>query len=75
MNRNNIDIITRVVDELSRSESYSSLFHQHVDGTPLPSAVELAEIIELTRSILFPGYFGNSTVNSSTIGYHIGVNV
>ena len=26
-------------------------------------------------SILFPGYYGNSTINSRTINYHIGVNI
>ncbi|MEG1685446.1 MAG: serine acetyltransferase [Bacteroides sp.] len=67
-------ILTQAVDELSESESYKGLFHQQRDGEPLPSAKILYEIIELTRSILFPGYFGNSTVNSRTIKYHIGVN-
>ena len=56
-------------------ESYKGLFHQHKDGEPLPSAKVLYEIIELSRSILFPGYYGNSTINSRTINYHIGVNV
>lgn len=68
-------ILTQAVDELSASESCKGLFHQHKDGEPLPSASALYEIIELTRSILFPGYFGNSTVNSRTIKYHIGVDV
>lgn len=68
-------ILTQAVDELSDSKSYKGLFHQHRDGDPLPSASALREIIELARSILFPGYFGNSTVNSRTIKYHIGVNV
>ena len=68
-------ILTQAVDELSDSESYKGLFHQHRDGDPLPSASALREIIELARSILFPGYFGNSTVNSRTIKYHIGVDV
>ena len=68
-------ILTQAVDELSDSESYKGLFHQHKDGDPLPSASALREIIELSRSILFPGYFGNSTVNSRTVKYHIGVNV
>ena len=45
------------------------------DGEPLPSAKVLYEIIELSRSILFPGYYGNSTINSRTINYHIGVNI
>lgn len=49
--------------------------HQHKDGEPLPSAKILQDIIELSRAILFPGYFGNSTVNSRTISYHIGVNI
>lgn len=68
-------ILTQAVDELSDSKSYNGLFHQHRDGDPLPSASALHEIIGLTRSILFPGYFGNSTVNSRTIKYHIGVAV
>lgn len=68
-------ILTQAVDELSESTSYQGLFHQHKDGDPLPSAKILCKIIELTRSILFPGYYGNSTVNSRTINYHIGVNI
>jgi len=35
----------------------------------------LEEIVELSRTILFPGYFGKSSVNMRTIRYHIGVNV
>lgn len=68
-------ILTQAVDELSESESYQGLFHQHKDGEPLPSARALCDVIELARSILFPGYFGNSTINSRTINYHIGVNI
>ncbi|WP_321478759.1 serine acetyltransferase [uncultured Bacteroides sp.] len=68
-------ILTQTVDELSDSESYKGLFHLHKDGEPLPSAKVLYDIIELTRSILFPGYYGNSTVNSRTVNYHIGVNI
>jgi serine O-acetyltransferase len=67
-------ILTQVVDELSESESYRGLFHQHRDGDPLPSAKALRKMIDLARSILFPGYYGNSTVNSRTLNYHIGVN-
>lgn len=66
-------ILTQAVDELSDSKSYKGLFHQHRDGDPLPSASALLDMIELSRSILFPGFFGDSTVNSRTIKYHIGV--
>ena len=68
-------ILTQAVDELSDSQSYKGLFHQHKDGDPLPSAKSLYKIVELARSILFPGYYGNSSVNISTIKYHIGVRV
>lgn len=68
-------ILTQAVDELSDSQSYKGLIHQHKDGIPLPSAKSLLGIVDLARSIIFPGYFGNSTVNSHTINYHIGVNV
>ena len=51
------------------------MFHQYKDGDPLPSGKSLRRIVELSREILFPGYFGNSTVHRRTINYHIGVNV
>ena len=35
----------------------------------------LEEIVQLARSILFPGYYGNSSVNMQTIRYRIGVDV
>ena len=41
----------------------------------MPSAKELEEIIGLSRSILFPGFYGRSSVNFETIKYQIGVNV
>ena len=73
--KNLTHILTQAVDELAESCSYKGLFHQHRDGDPLPSAKALQEIIELSRSILFPGYYGNSTVNSQTLKYHLGVNI
>lgn len=67
------DILTQTVDELSEPESYKDLYHEHRDGTPLPSASTLKEIMNLVRSIIFPGYYGNSFVNTTTLKYHIGV--
>ena len=64
-----------VVSELSQTSSLKGLFRRHRKGCPLPSGKALGEIIELSRSILFPGYYGNPTVNALTISYHIGVNV
>ncbi len=66
--------LTQTVGKLSDAESLKGLFHQHQEGNPLPSGKALEEIVELARAILFPGYFGKSSVNAHTIHYHIGVN-
>ena len=67
--------LIQTVDELSEPEALQGIFHEHRDGDPLPSAKELEEIIELSRSILFPGFYGKSSVNIETIKYQIGVNM
>lgn len=63
------------ISSLSRPDSLTGLFHQHNDCNPLPSASALKEIVQLARSIIFPGYYGKSSVNINTITYHIGVEV
>lgn len=64
-----------VVDKLSEYDSFKSVYHENRDGEPFPSGVALKQIVDLCRSILFPGYFGNPMVDRQTIKYHIGVNV
>ncbi len=68
-------ILTKTVDELSAPQSLKGLFHQHREGFPLPSSRVVEEIVDLSRTIIFPGYFGHSSVNTRTIRYHIGVGV
>lgn len=67
--------LTSTVDKLSDPKSFKGLFHPHRDGNPLPSGKVLEEIVALSRAILFPGYYGNSSVNIQTLHYHIGVGV
>ena len=64
-----------VVDKLSEYDSFKSVYHENRDGEPFPSGLALRQIVDLCRSILFPGYFGNPMVDRRTIKYHIGVNV
>ena len=68
-------ILTQTVTQLSADESLKGLFHQHQEGNPLPSNDVLSEIIQLARGILFPGYYGQSSVNRRTLPYHIGVDI
>ncbi|MGL5958157.1 MAG: serine O-acetyltransferase [Phocaeicola sp.] len=72
---NHTELLAKVVNDLSTGLSGEGLFHPHRAGIPLPSALLLKEVVDLARSVIFPGYFGNSTVSSYTLGYHIGVNV
>ncbi len=65
--------LLETVKALSDKEALQGLCHQHREEMPLPSGKALEEIIELSRSVLFPGYFGNSSINMNTIQYHIGV--
>ncbi|HSH20510.1 MAG TPA: serine O-acetyltransferase EpsC, partial [Draconibacterium sp.] len=44
-------------------------------GEPLPSIVKLSKIIDLVREILFPGYFGNTSLRSNTTQHYMGVYV
>lgn len=67
--------LATTVDKLSNPQSFKGLFHPHRDGNPLPSGKILEEIVMLLRVILFPGYYGNSSVNIHTLHYHIGVDV
>lgn len=69
------EILTRAVDQLSDPASLKGLFHQHQDGNPLPSGKVLEEIVDLSRAIIFPGYYGKSKINKHTIRYHIGMAV
>ena len=67
--------LTQVVSELTTPQGTDAPLCHHADGHPLPSLGMLSEIVELCRSILFPGYFGHSGIDDHTIAYHMGVNV
>lgn len=68
-------LLKQTVEELSDTAKMKGLFHQHRHGDPLPSAAALEEIISLCRAVLFPGYYGKSTLNAVTVRYHIGMEV
>lgn len=68
-------LLQQTIAELSESSSLHGLFHECHDGEPLPSGAVLSEIVDLCRSILFPGFFGKSNISTPTLPYHIGVNV
>lgn len=68
-------ILLDTIKKLSDIESFRDVCHQQSHDHPMPSVDVLNEIVQLIRSILFPGYFGNASVNSKSMLFHIGVNV
>ena len=69
------ELMKQTVDRLSEPSAMYGLFYEMDDGDPLPSASALAEIVDLCRAILFPGFYGKSTLSSKTVPYHIGVSM
>lgn len=70
-------LFARAVEELSDCTDMEKkgFFHEYRDSDPIPSGKVLEEIVELSRAIFFPGYYGKSCINRNTLKYNIGVNV
>lgn len=65
-------------DLVKRLSDYDTLRKvYHISGAELsyPSSAALREIVDITRSIIFPGYFGSPSFDLQTLSYHIGVNI
>lgn len=41
----------------------------------MPSSEVLQKIIDLARGIIFPGYYGQSCIDTNTLKYHLGVDI
>ncbi|WP_321285382.1 serine O-acetyltransferase EpsC [uncultured Sunxiuqinia sp.] len=72
---NILERINKTVDQLSEPQSYDQVCHEHRLGEPLPSTEKLAQIVNMLREILFPGYFGNTSLRPNTIKHYMGVYV
>lgn len=61
------------VEQLSNQKSLNLVCHEHRIGEPLPSIEKLSQIVRIIREIIFPGYFGNTSLRSDTTRHYIGV--
>lgn len=69
----NEDKMKQIVSELSNEQTLGQMCHKRLCGEPLPSQPAIKTIVELCRTILFPGYFGSDDVNTYNIEYLIGL--
>lgn len=67
--------LLETIKKLSQLEGFKDVCHEQLENNSMPSTDVLHEIVQLARSILFPGFFGDAAVNAQTMFYHIGVNV
>ena len=73
--RNDDSRMTALVERLTKNSALNKLYHEHRDGYPLPSSKVLADIVEIMRSIVFPGYFGKSNIILHSLEYPIGASL
>jgi len=71
---NNPSKIAQTIEALSKSESFNMIYFPN-HGKPMPSVDRLREVVQILRRILFPGYFGDSTLSAETVNYYLGVNL
>ena len=65
------DKVPKVVTELLSSWSTKECY-EHISPVSIPSQVEIIEIVEQTRRILFPGFFSHTKLHASNLEYYIG---
>lgn len=67
--------LINTIERLSDPATYDVVCHEHRLGEPLPSIANLQKIIDMVREILFPGYFGSTSLRPNTTRHYMGVYV
>lgn len=68
-------ILRDTVGKMQTGSALRTLYHEHRDGMPLPSGKVLEDITLLMREIVFPGYFGKSTINLNSLSFPLGAKI
>jgi len=66
--------INKIVGELTDIHN-PNYRHIPMYNKQLPSVQTLKEFIDVSREIIFPGYFGNPAITENSVQYHEGVNI
>lgn len=67
--------LNETVQKLADSKTYDMVCHEHRLGEPLPNTEKLAKFVNMVRELIFPGYFGNTSLRPNTISHYMGVYV
>jgi serine O-acetyltransferase len=69
------NLLQESVDRLSESNSFCNVCYRHLSGEPMPSVERMKIFVNKVREVIFPGYFGNTTLDPVAIKYYMGVYV
>jgi len=64
--------IDQVVNQLCREDNLKNMVHFGRCDMCMPSVEILSQIMELIRSVIFPGFFGESDISPDNIKYYTG---
>ncbi len=64
---------SEVVNTLSDPQTLTSISNRYPDNVPMPSSEILKNMVDKLREVIFPGFFGETTTNTSHLSYYIGV--
>jgi serine O-acetyltransferase len=65
-------IMDKVIKDLCRPDSYREVYYSPEHGQPMPSAEVLSKLMDELKSVLFPGYYGNSEISPEAMPYYLG---
>jgi serine O-acetyltransferase len=66
-------VLADVVTQLhAQRDTLATPLRQTFRGQPLPSRSENVRLVELLRSVIFPGYFGNRDITEDSLSFHMG---
>jgi len=65
-------LVKVVIDLQAQADELATPLRKTFTGHPLPSRTEVVEMVDLLRSVIFPGYVGNRDVTEESLDFHIG---
>ena len=73
----NLEVFNVVQDSIQRLSDKMIHEHQYIPehDSPMPSLIKVGRLVELIRSIVFPGYHGNELSKSNTLEFHLSINL
>jgi serine O-acetyltransferase len=66
-------VLPKVVEQLrAQADELATPLRRTFRGRHLPSRDEIVLMVELLRSVIFPGYFGNRDITEGSLTFHVG---